>query len=38
MEYQEMTAKAAKVTGESKKQGLGVEFNGRLKLNFMDRR
>ena len=27
-------AKPAKVTGESKKQGLGVEFDGRLKLEF----
>ena len=34
MEYQEMTAKPAKVTGESKKQGLGVEFDGRLRLEF----
>ena len=29
-----MTTKSAKVTGESKKQGLGVEFDGRLKLEF----
>jgi len=29
-----MIAKPAKVTGESKKQGLGVEFDGRLKLEF----
>ena len=29
-----MMAKPAKVTGESKKQGLGVEFDGRLKLEF----
>ncbi len=29
-----MMAKPAKVTGESKKQGLGVEFEGRLKLEF----
>ena len=27
-------AKPAKATGESKKQGLGVEFDGRLKLEF----
>src|SRR5208282_1886462 len=29
-----MMAKPAKVTGESRKQGLGVEFDGRLKLEF----
>src|SRR6202522_367994 len=29
-----MIAKPAKVMGESKKQGLGVEFDGRLKLEF----
>ena len=29
-----MIAKPAKVAGESKKQGLGVEFDGRLKLEF----
>jgi hypothetical protein len=29
-----MMAKPAKATGESKKQGLGVEFDGRLKLEF----
>src|SRR5277367_1151362 len=29
-----MIAKLAKSTGESKKQGLGVEFDGRLKLEF----
>jgi len=29
-----MIAKPAKSTGESKKQGLGVEFDGRLKLEF----
>ena len=31
---QEMMAKPAKSTGEGKKQGLGVEFDGRLKLEF----
>ena len=29
-----MIAKPAKSTGESMKQGLGVEFDGRLKLEF----
>jgi hypothetical protein len=29
-----MIAKLAKSTGESKKQGFGVEFDGRLKLEF----
>ena len=29
-----MMSKPAKVTGESKKRGLGVEFDGRLKLEF----
>src|SRR5476649_1199074 len=29
-----MMAKTAKATGESKKQGLGVEFDGRLKMEF----
>ena len=29
-----MMANPAKSTGESKKQGLGVEFDGRLKLEF----